>query len=282
MILNTECKMKEIEKLFETAKATIIRHDMSDFFQPTMKVPLLSLLLFTLLLTGCGRWKNQVEYNGQILSRCLTMVSEHTDSTGTAKDTISYYFNSDGMPYMINDEPLYVKRSADTLFAIDDILTHRQGIDTTFALRILRHGLIWHNKSNRFTDYDFRYDDHNRLIEAISSWTDTYRYKFIWKEDLLTDIVAVGGYKEDSIVTHVEYDLTKHAPIAGLPALMETAPSLFWSPTANVYLLTGHMGKFPNHQWLKLRLREDGCFTRRSFPLRTMPLIPDSTEKTGS
>ena len=190
------------------------------------------LLLPLAILSSCNINLNTKEYKGQTLSRYLTILSNRTYITQKNervgwKDTLSVYVDSQGRAILVNDIP--VNESEPDSGNYRFIPNYRE-------------------------QYEYTYDADGHLISAIIHMSDTPKYKFIWKDNLVTDVIITGDYNGNTQLEHIVYDMTVNSPRSGIALFME----LFDTPKLIAKYFTGEVGgHVPSHPITKIYVNND-------------------------
>ena len=81
--------------------------------------------------------------------------------------------------------------------------------------------------------YEYEYDSDGRLISAIvPASRDIPKFKFIWENDLVTDVIVTGDYHGNTQHNHIVYDMTVNSPRSGIALFMDGEIGAF-PPTRN-------------------------------------------------
>ena len=190
------------------------------------------LLLPLAILSSCNNNLNTKEYKGQKLSRYLTLFSNRTYITQKNekvgwKDTLSVYVDSQGKAILVNDIP--VNESEPDSGDFPPAPSYRE-------------------------QYEYNYDVYGHLLSATISATDTPNYKFIWKDNLITDVIVTGDYYGNTQREHIVYDMTVNSPRSGIALFMD----LFDTPKLMAKYLTGEVGGYvPSNPITKVYVNND-------------------------
>ena len=190
------------------------------------------LLLPLAILSSCNKIPDTKEYDGQELSRYLTVRSNRTYITDKNKkvgwnDTLSIYVDNKGKAILVND-----------------IAVNKSEPDS---------GNIVHLPNYR-EDYEYYYDADGHLTRATISWTDTPKYQYIWKDNLVTDVIVTGDYYGNTQHNHIEYDTTVNSPRSGIALFMD----LFNADKLMAKYLTGEIGGYiPSHPIARILVYND-------------------------
>ena len=191
------------------------------------------LLLSLAILSSCNKYPNTKEYNGQKLNRYLTVCSNRTNITDKNEkvgwnDTLTIYVDNKGRAILVNDIPVN-EREPDSE-NIRHIPTIRE-------------------------EYEYHYDADGHMISAIRPLTkDIPEYKFVWKDNLVTDVIVSGDYYDNTQHNHIVYDMTVDSPRSGIALFMD----LFDTQTLMAKYLTGEIGGYvPSHPISKIYVYND-------------------------
>ena len=93
------------------------------------------------------------------------------------------------------------------------------------------------------------------MISAIAPFCkDIPEYKFIWKNDLVTDVIVTGDYNGNTQHNHIIYDMTVNSPRSGIALFMD----LFDTKKLIAKYLTGKIGGYvPSHPIAKIYVYND-------------------------
>ena len=189
------------------------------------------LLLFLTSLSSCNNNLNTKEYKGQLLSRYMTVHSNITYSTEFEKiesnDTSSIFVDNQGKAILVNDIPI------------------NESLPDSGNVRYL---------PNYREDYEYNYDADGHLISATTTWTDTPEYKFIWKNNLVTEIIITGFYYGNTTHEHIIYDMTVDSPRSGIALFID----IFDTNILIAKYITGEVGGYvPSHPIAKIYVYND-------------------------
>ena len=134
-----------------------------------------------------------------MLSRYLTVLSNRTYITKKNEkvgwnDTLAIFVDNQGKAILVNDIP------------VNESLPDSENV-----------------RPNWKEDYEYNYDAHCHMISATTTWTDTPEYKFIWKNNLVTEIIITGFYYGNTMHEHIIYDMTVDSPRSGIDLFMDLA-----------------------------------------------------------
>ena len=174
------------------------------------------LLLPLAILSSCNKYPNTKEYDGQELSRYLTVLSNRSYITDKNEkvgwnDTLSIYVDNKGRAILVND--IAVNKSEPDSGNIPPFPNYRE-------------------------DYEYNYDADGHMIRATTSCTDTPQYQFIWKGNLVTDVIVTGDYYGNTQHNHIVYDTTVNSLRSGIALFMD----LFDTGKLMAKYLTGEIG----------------------------------------
>ena len=188
------------------------------------------LLLFLAVFSSCNKYPNTKEYDGQELRRYLTVLSNRSYITNKNEkvgwnDTLSIYVDNQGSAILANDIPVNESKP-------DSVnLPPLPG-----------------------EDYEYNYDSDGHMISATTSSTDTPEYEFIWKNNLVTDIIVTGDYYDNTQHNYIVYDMTVNSPRSGIALFMD----LFDSEKLMAKYLTREIGGYvPSHPIAKIYVYND-------------------------
>ena len=190
------------------------------------------LLLSLTILTSCNKNLNTKEYKGQLLSRYMTVLSNRTYITKKNEkvgwnDTLAIFVDNQGKAILVNDIPV------------------NESLPDSGNVRYL---------PNYREDYEYNYDAHGHLISATTTWTDTPEYKFIWKNNLVTEIIITGCYYGNTTHEHIIYDMTVDSPRSGIDLFMD----IFDTKKLIAKYITGEVGGYvPSHPIAKIYVYDD-------------------------
>ena len=103
-------------------------------------------------------------------------------------------------------------------------------------------------------EYEYNYDADGHLISATTTWTDTPEYKFIWKNNLVTDVIVTGYYYGNTTHEHIIYDMTVDSPRSGIALFMD----IFDYNILIAKYITGDVGGYvPSHPIAKIYVYDD-------------------------
>jgi hypothetical protein len=193
---------------------------------------LLPLTFLSSCNSSCKEYPNKKEYKGQELNRYLTVLSNRTYTNNKGEktgwnDTLSIYVNNQDKAILVNDIPLNESKpdKGDVIY-----------------------------RPNFREMYEYNYDADGLLISATISSTDTPEYKFIWENNLVTDIIVTGDYYGNTQHKHIVYDMTINSPRSGIALFME----LFDTKKLIAKYLTGEIGGYvPSHPVSKIYVYND-------------------------
>ena len=176
------------------------------------------LLLFLTSLSSCNKNLNTKEYEGQLLSRYMTVLSNRTYITNKNEkvgwnDTLAIFVDNQGKAILVNDIPV------------------NESLPDSGNVRYF---------PNYREEYEYNYDADGHLISATTTWTDTPEYKFIWKNNLVTDVIVTGYCYGNTQHKHIVYDMTVNSPRSGIALFM----SLFDTSILMAKYLTGEIGGY--------------------------------------
>ena len=176
------------------------------------------LMLFLASLSSCNKNLNTKEYKGQLLSRYMTVLSNRTYITNKNEkvgwnDTLAIFVDNQGKAILVNDIPV------------------NESLPDSGNVRYF---------PNYREEYEYNYDADGHLISATTSWTDTPRYKFIWKNNLVTEVIITGDYYGNTTHEYIIYDMTVDSPRSGIALFM----SLFDTSILMAKYLTGEIGGY--------------------------------------
>jgi hypothetical protein len=169
---------------------------------------------------------------GHMLNRYVTVLSNRTYITNKNKivgwnDTLSIYVDNQGKAILVNDFPINESKPDS--------------------------GDIW-TPIPIMEEYEYEYDSVGHLISATTSWTDTPRYKFIWKNNLVTEVIITGDYYGNTTHEYIIYDMTVDSPRSGIALFMD----LFDTKILIAKYLTGEIGGYvPSHPIAKIYVYND-------------------------
>ena len=189
----------------------------------------IALLLLSLAnLSSCNKNLNTKKYKGQLLSRYITVHSNRTYITSNTNekvgwnDTLAIFVDNQGKAILVNDIPI------------------NESLPDSGNVRYF---------PDYREEYEYNYDADGHLISATTSWTDTPEYKFIWKNNLVTEVIITGSYYGDTQIEHIEYDMTVDSPRSGIALFM----GLFDTKILIAKYLTGEVGGYvPSHPIAKI------------------------------
>ncbi len=190
------------------------------------------LLLFLTSLSSCNKNLNTKEYKGQLLSRYMTVLSNRTYITNKNEkvgwnDTLAIFVDNQGKAILVNDIPV------------------NESLPDSGNVRYL---------PNYREEYEYNYDADCHLISATTSWTDTPKCKYIWKNNLVTDVIVTGDYYGSTQHEHIVYDTTVNSPRSGIALFM----GLFDTKKLIAKYLTGEIGGYvPSHPIAKIYVYND-------------------------
>ena len=190
------------------------------------------LLLFLTSLSSCNKNLNTKEYKGQLLSRYMTVLSNRTYITNKNEkvgwnDTLAIFVDNQGKAILVNDIPV------------------NESLPDSGNVRYF---------PNYREDYEYNYDADGHMISATTSWTDTPEYKFIWKDNLVTDVIVTGDYYGRTTHKHIVYDMTINSPRSGIALFID----LFDYNILMAKYLTGEIGGYvPSHPIAKIYVYND-------------------------
>ena len=192
------------------------------------------LLLFLTSLSSCNKNLNTKEYKGQLLSRYMTVLSNRTYITNKNEkvgwnDTLAIFVDNQGKAILVNDIPV------------------NESLPDSGNVRYF---------PNYREEYEYNYDADGHLVSATTSWTDTPRYKFIWKNNLVTEVIITGDYYGNTTHEYIIYDMTVDSPRSGIALFMD----LFDTKILIAKYLTGEIGGYvPSHPIAKIYVYNDKC-----------------------
>ena len=191
--------------------------------------PLLSLAI----LSSCNKNLNTKEYKGQMLSRYMTVLSNRTYITNKNEkvgwnDTLAIFVDNQGKAILVNDIP--VNESEPDSGIVSRPLSFRE-------------------------EYEYDYDADGHLMNAACPYCkDIPEYKFIWKNNLVTEVIITGDYYGDTQIEHIEYDMTIDSPRSGIALFM----GIFDTKILIARYLTGEVGGYvPSHPITKIYVYND-------------------------
>ena len=189
------------------------------------------LFLPSAILSSCNKYHNTKEYKGQELNRFLSILSNRTYTKNNQKvernDTLSIYVDNQGSAILVNDIPINENEPDSGNIRYSPPMLEK---------------------------YEYNYDADGHLISATTSATDTPQYKFIWKDNLVTDIIVTGDYHGNTQCRHIEYDLTINSSRSGIALFMD----LFDTKKLIAKYLTGEVGGYvPSHPIAKIYVDND-------------------------
>ena len=83
---------------------------------------------------------------------------------------------------------------------------------------------------------------------------DIPEYKFIWKNNLVTDVIITGGYYGDTTHEYIIYDMTVDSPRSGIALFMD----IFDYNILIAKYITGAVGGYvPSHPIAKIYVYND-------------------------
>ena len=183
---------------------------------------MLLLAILTSCNSSCRKHLNKKEFNGQELSRYLTVASSRTFTTDRNKtvgwnDTLSIYVDNKGRAIMVNDIPISQNKLDSEHISVTPLKEK----------------------------YEYEYDSDGRLTSAIvPASRDIPKFKFIWENDLVTDVIVTGDYHGNTQHNHIVYDMTVNSPRSGIALFMD----LFDTNKLMAKYLTGEIGGYvPSH-----------------------------------
>ncbi|MBR4389244.1 MAG: hypothetical protein IKT00_08725 [Prevotella sp.] len=175
------------------------------------------------ILSSCNKYPNTKEYDGQELRRYLTVCSNRSYITNKNEkvgwnDTLSIYADNKGRAILVNDIP--INESEPDSGNIRYIPPIRE-------------------------EYEYNYDSDGHMISAIiPCCTDVPEYKFVWKDNLVTDVIVTGDYYGNTQHNHIVYDMNVNSPRSGIALFMD----LFDTKKLIAKYLTGEIGGYvPSH-----------------------------------
>ena len=189
------------------------------------------LLLSLANLSSCNKNHNTKEYKGQLLSRYMTVLSNRTYITNKNKkvgwnDTLAIFVDNQGKAILVNDIP------------INESLPDS--------------GIVRYRNFREY--YEYNYDADGHMISATTSWTDTPEYKYIWKNNLVTEVIITGDYYGKTTHEYIIYDMTVDSPRSGIDLFMD----LFDTKILIAKYLTGEIGGYvPSHPIAKILVYND-------------------------
>ncbi len=190
------------------------------------------LLLFLTSLSSCNKNLNTKEYEGQLLSRYMTVLSNRTYITNKNEkvgwnDTLAIFVDNQGKAILVNDIPV------------------NESLPDSGNVRYL---------PNYREDYEYNYDADGHLISATTTWTDTPEYKFIWKNNLVTDVIVTGYYYGNTTHEHIIYDMTVDSPRSGIALFID----IFDTNILIAKYITVEVGGYvPSHPIAKIYVYND-------------------------
>ena len=190
------------------------------------------LLLHLAILSSCNKYPNTKEYDGQELSRLLTVLSNRSYITNKNEkvgwnDTLSIYVDNKGRAILANDIP------------VNEIEPDSGNFVYVPAVR---------------EEYEYIYDSDGHMIRATTTWTDTPKYQFIWNNNLVTDVIITGDYYDNTQHNHIVYDMNVNSPRSGIALFMD----LFDTQKLIAKYLTGEIGGYvPSHPISKIYVYND-------------------------
>ena len=189
--------------------------------------PLLSLAI----LSSCNKNLNTKEYKGQMLSRYMTVLSNRTYITNKNEkvgwnDTLAIFVDNQGKAILVNDIP------------VNEIEPNNGIVSRPFR-----------------EEFEYEYDADGHLMNAACpNCKDIPRYKYIWKNNLVTEVIITGGYYGDTQIEHIEYDMTIDSPRSGIALFM----GIFDTKILIARYLTGEVGGYvPSHPIAKIYVYND-------------------------
>lgn len=190
------------------------------------------LLLPLAILSSCHRNINTKKYNGQMLNRYMTVFSNRSYVTYKNKkvgwnDTLAIFVDNQGQAVLVNDIP--VNESMPDSGNISYVPNYKE-------------------------EYEYNYDADGHLISATTSWTDRPNYKFIWKDNIVTDVFVTDDYYGNSMHEHILYDMSVNSPRSGIALFID----LFDTKILIAKYLTGEIGGYvPSHPIAKIYVYND-------------------------
>ena len=191
------------------------------------------LLLSLANLSSCNKNLDTKKYKGQLLSRYMTILSNRTYITDENEkfgwnDTLAIFVDNQGKAILVNDIPVNESKPDSGYISIP---------------RPFRE------------EYEYNYDSDGHMKSALAPCCkDIPEYKFIWKNNLVTDVIITGGYYGDTQIEHIEYDMTVDSPRSGIALFM----GLFDTKVLIAKYLTGEVGGYvPSHPITKIFVYND-------------------------
>lgn len=193
------------------------------------------LLLFLTSLSSCNKNLNTKEYEGQLLSRYMTVLSNRTYITNKNEkvgwnDTLTIFVDNQGKAILVNDIP------------VNESLPDSGYISIPRPFR---------------EEYEYNYDSDGHMKSALAPCCkDIPEYKFIWKNNLVTDVIITGDYYGNTTHEYIIYDMTVDSPRSGIALFMD----LFDTKILIAKYLTGEIGGYvPSHPIAKIYVYNDKC-----------------------
>ena len=191
------------------------------------------LLLFLTSLSSCNNNLKTKEYKGQLLSRYMTVLSNRTYITNKNEkvgwnDTLAIFVDNQGKAILVNDIP------------VNESLPDSGYISIARPFR---------------EEYEYNYDSDGHMKSALAPCCkDIPEYKFIWKNNLVTDVIITGGYYGDTQIEHIEYDMTVDSPRSGIALFID----IFDTNILIAKYITGEVGGYvPSHPIAKIYVYND-------------------------
>ena len=161
----------------------------------------------------------------------MTVLSNRTYITNKNKkvgwnDTLAIFVDNQGKAILVNDIP------------INESLPDS--------------GIVRYRNFREY--YEYNYDADGHMISATTSWTDTPEYKYIWKNNLVTEVIITGDYYGKTTHEYIIYDMTVDSPRSGIDLFMD----LFDTKILISKYLTGEIGGYvPSHPIAKILVYND-------------------------